>query len=155
MTSSNAFPSIFSASKKVFTSPQKHVNCHHGPSIKKISTRNYPNMVATHLQKAIEITKLCFLLFVFHFRHIVCQKASEMCRWVILVSTRSSLVQGECFIPLSPSVSPLCCLGYISWWDVRSTEIGTFLVHMQTHTHRFAQLSLFGLCFHFYSLRTA
>lgn len=65
-------------------------------------------MLATHLRKAIEITKLCFLLFGFHFGHIVNQKASEMCRWVILMFARSSLVQGDCFVLSSPSVSPLC-----------------------------------------------
>ncbi|MEQ2297201.1 hypothetical protein AMECASPLE_032354 [Ameca splendens] len=65
-------------------------------------------MLATHLQKAIEITKLCFLLFGFHFGHIVNQKASEMCRWVILMFARSSLVQGDCFMLPSPSVSSHC-----------------------------------------------
>lgn len=65
-------------------------------------------MLATHLQKAIENTKLCFLLFSFYFGHIVNQKASEMCRWAILVSARNSLVQGECFMPPSPSVTLHC-----------------------------------------------
>lgn len=34
--------------------------------------------------------------------------------------------------------SPLCCLGYISWWDVHCTQIGTFFAHVQssqTHAH--------------------
>lgn len=73
-------------------------------------------MLATHLQTAIEITKLCFLLFIFHFEHIVNQKASKMCRWVILVSARSSLVQGDCFMPLSPSVS-LYCIVLVTYPD--------------------------------------
>lgn len=65
-------------------------------------------MLATHLHTAIEFTKLCFLLFIFHFGHIVNQKASKLCRWVILVSARSVLVQGEFLMPLSPSVSLYC-----------------------------------------------
>lgn len=36
-------------------------------------------------------------------------------------------------------LSPLCCLGYISWWDVRPTWIGTFFAHMRTHTQVLAQ----------------
>lgn len=106
-------------------------------------------MLATHLQTAIEITKLCFLLFIFHFGHIANQKASKMCRWVILVSARSSPVQGECFMPLSPSVSlsPLCCLGYISWWDVRPTWIGTFFAHMQTHTQELVNMHRHTHCY--------
>lgn len=35
-------------------------------------------------------------------------------------------------------LSPLCCLGYISWWDVRPTWIGTFFAHMRTRTHRYS-----------------
>lgn len=36
-------------------------------------------------------------------------------------------------------LSPLCCLGYISWWDVSPTWIGTFFAHMQTHTQVLVQ----------------